>query len=129
MRVTNTQEKHMADKVVQNIANSKSLVDALIKTCDEQLDDEKSYVLKLGFALQPQKLEDINKIKTFLNKFRTALAEFNDDVLLSDLVLAVHLDTSEFDRALIQRTHEILRSKVEVVTDEPKETPEPPEAA
>ena len=119
----------MQEKVVQNVQNSKSLVDALIKTCDEQLDDEKSYILKLGFALQPQRVQDINKIKTMLNKFRAAIAEFQDDMVLADLVLAVNIDTSDFDRALITRTHELLRGSVEVVTDEPKEDPEPPAAA
>lgn len=119
----------MQEKVVQNVQNSKSLVDALVKTCDEQLDDDKSYVLKLGFALHPQRIADINKIKTMLNKFRAAIGEFNDDVVIADLVLAINIDNSEFDKQLVQRTHELLRGKVEVITDATEGVPPAPEAA
>ncbi len=113
----------MQEKVAQNVQNSKLLVDALIKTCEEQLDDDKTYVLKIGFALTPQKLTDINKVKTMLNKFRAAISEFNDDIVIADLVLAVNIDTSDFDQQLVMRTHELLNGKVGVVTDAKEEVP------
>jgi hypothetical protein len=124
----------MNQRLNQNIKNSKLLVDSLVQALDSE-DDAKQYAVKLGFALNPIGGKSLNQVKTVLNKFRAALANFSEDLVLGDLVLAVVEDTMEFDKRLTQNTHNIMAEKAGLKKDdtakeeEEEATPEPPEAA